>query len=180
MFVSGKKFLALFLVFCLFALSGNLSAQARKGVKVSVATIDGQTVDGELISVKRDSLLILDAETQADTSLNMSDIKTILVNNKARIIELGVAGALLGVALQGLIQKTDRKTTHAVGGDDDQNISQEATSFVEYGSIGLGTGALLGAVVGMNKEIQIQGRSDADLQQDLEKLSKKARVKGIQ
>ena len=180
MSVRGKKFLMLLLIFCLVTFSGNLTAQVKKGVKVEVETNEGQIISGELITVKRDSLLLLDVETQADLSVNIDEVKTILVKNKTRILELGVAGALLGVAAQGLIEKTDKKTTHSVGGDDDQQISQEATSFLEYGSIGLGVGALLGAVIGMNKTIQIQGRSEADIQKDLEKLSKKARVEGIQ
>ncbi|MFC2161631.1 hypothetical protein ACFLRX_08275 [Acidobacteriota bacterium] len=178
--LDGKRFMTLFLVFCLVALSGNLSAQVKKGVNVDVETNDGQIISGELITVKSDSLLLMDAETQADLSVKIEEVKTILVKNKSRFIELGVAGALLGVAMQGLIQKTESTTTHSVGGDDDENISQTKTSFLEYGAIGLGTGALLGALVGMNKTIQIQGKSEAEIQQDLEKLSKKARVKGIQ
>lgn len=180
MSVSGKKFTALLLVFCLVTLSGNLTAQVKQGIKLSIVLIDGQEVNGELITVKRDSLLLMDSETQADLSVKIDEVKTILVKNKSRILELGVAGALLGAVAQGLIQKTDKKTTHGVGGDDDQIISQSSTSFLEYGSIGLGTGVLIGAVIGMNKNIQIQGKSDTEIQQALEKLSKKARVKGIQ
>jgi len=177
--ISGKKFMGLFLVFCLVTLSGNLTAQARKGVKIEVETNDGQIMNGELISVKRDSLLMLDAETMADVSVKLEEVKTIQVNNKGRILELGIAGVLLGVAAQGLIQR-DEKTLHGVGGDDDEIITQSKRSGVLFGSIGLGVGALGGTLMGMNKIIQIQGRSDADIQKDLEKLSKKARVKGIQ
>ena len=176
----GKIFTVLFLVFCIVAFSGNLTAQARKGVKIEVETTEGLIINGELISVKRDSLLLMDPETQADLSVKINDVKTIMVKNKSRILELGVLGGLIGAAGQGLIQQTDKKTTHAVGGDDDTNITQSSTSMALYGAIGAGTGALLGAVVGMNKVIQIQGRSEAEIQQDLKKLSKKARVKGIQ
>ena len=41
-------------------------------------------------------------------------------------------------------------------------------------------GVALGAVIGLDKTIQVQGRSEAELLPDLEKLAKKARVKGIQ
>ncbi len=180
MFLRGKIFTALFLVFCIVVLSGNLTAQARKGVKIEVETTEGQIIKGELISVKRDSLLLMDAETQADLSVKIVDVKAIMVNNKSRMLELGVLGGLIGAAGQGLIQQTDKKTTHSVGGDDDQDITQTSTSMALYGAIGAGTGMLFGALVGMNKVIQIEGRSDADVQKDLEKLSKKARVKGIQ
>jgi len=173
----GKKFLALFLVFCLVPLSGNLGAQVKKGVKIEVETNEGQTISGELILVKRDSLLLLDSETQADMSVNIDVIKTILVNNKSRILELGVLGGLIGVAVQGL------KGTDVVGSTahwEENPVTQSKTRYLEYGGIGLGAGVLIGAVIGTNKKIQIQGRSDADIQKDLEKLSKKAREKGIQ
>lgn len=179
MYVRGKKFLALFLVFCLVALSGNLTAQEKKGVRIIVEINNGQTISGELITVKRDSLLLLDSETLADMSVKIDEIKTILVNNKSRILELGVAGALLGVATQGLTGKTDREVEGTTQ-KGEELTTKAVPSFMLFGSIGLGVGALLGTVIGINKTIQIQGRSDADIQQDLEKLSKKARVKGIQ
>ncbi len=181
MSVSSKKFMALFLVFCLVVLSGNLSAQqGRKGVQLSVERNDGQIIMGELITVKKDSLLLLDEESQADLSIPISEAKAINVHNKHRMIEMGLLFALGGAAAEGIIKKTDRKTTHGVGGDDDENISQESTSFALYGAIGLGIGVALGAIIGIDKTIQIQGRADAEIQQDLLKLSKKARIRGLQ
>jgi len=177
--VNGKRFMTLFLVFCLVAFSGNLSAQVKKGVKIEIETNDGQIIIGELITVKRDSLLLLDAETQVDLSLPINEVKTILVRNKSRILELGVAGGLLGVAVQGLTGKSSKEVKSETQMRD-VVATKRNPSFLLGGVIAGGAGILLGAVTGMNKTIQIQGRSDAEIQQDLEKLSKKARVKGIQ
>lgn len=180
MFLRGKKFTALFLVFCLVALSGNLTAQVTKGAQLSVEKTDGQEVLGELIAVKKDSLLLLNAETSSDITIQIADVKVITVLKKSKMLELGLLGGLGGAAAQGLIQQTDKKTMHGVGGDDDQKISQESTSYALYGAIGLGVGMLLGAVLGMDKKIQIQGKSDTEIQKILEDLSKKAQVPGIQ
>lgn len=180
MYLRGKKFTALFLVFCIVALSGNLTAQQKKGAKLTVEKTDGQEVMGELITVKKDSLLLLNAETNADITIQIKDVKTITIRKKSMMLELGLLGALGGAATQGISQKTERKTTHAVGGDDDTEISQTSTSFLLFGAIAGGVGLLLGAAMGMNKKIQIQGKSDTEIQKALETLSKKARVKGIQ
>ena len=181
MSISGKRYMALFLVFCLVALSGNLTAQqARKGVQLSVEQNDGKIVKGELITVKKDSLLLLDSETQADLSLPITAVKTIAIHNKHKMFELGLIGALLGAAVQGLGGTDIKSGSVEQGGLGNEEASQNVTGFLEYGAIGGGAGVLIGAVIGIDKKIQIQGRSDADIQKDLEKLSKKARVRGIQ
>ena len=171
--------MSMLLVFCLVVLLGNLSAQAqvKKGVKVVIETIDGQPISGELITVKRDSLLLLEAETQADTSVNINDIKTILVKNKARMLELGVLGGLIGLGVQGL-GGTEVSSNEL--GLDNATQTQPKTSLLVYAAVAGGAGVLIGAAIGMNKKIQIQGQSDAEIQQALEKLSKKARMKGLQ
>ena len=179
MCLRGKKFTALFLVFCIVALSGNLGAQVRKGVKISIEQNDDQIISGELISVKRDSLLLLDPETQADLSMPLSAVKSITVNNKSRILELGLLGVLGGASVQGLTGKSSKEVKSETQMRD-KVATKRNPSFILGGVIAGGVGVLLGAVIGMNKTIQIHGRSDADIQKDLEKLSKQARVKGIQ
>ncbi len=179
MSISGKKSMALFLVFCLAVLSGNLTAQqGRKGIKLSIEQNDGNILIGELISVKKDSLLLLDEESQADLSLPVSAVKIIKVHNKHRMLELGLLGVLGGAAVEGL------KGTEIV--DDDQAhweenpVTQSRIGFLGYAAIAGGAGVLIGAVIGIDKKMDFQGKSDAEIQQYLEKLSKKARVRGLQ
>lgn len=175
----GKKFTALFLVFCIVALSGNLTAQQKKGAKLTVEKTDGQEVMGELITVKKDSLLLLNAETNADINVQIKDVKAITIRKKSMILELGLLGALGGAATQGLTGKSGRE----VAGEtqfEDVVATKTMPSFLLYGAIAGGVGLLLGAAMGMNKKIQIQGKSDTEIQKALEALSKKARVKGIQ
>ncbi|MCJ7580229.1 MAG: hypothetical protein MUP98_06810, partial [Candidatus Aminicenantes bacterium] len=121
--------------------------------------------------------LLLDAETQVDTSLNINDVKTITVNNKSRMLELGVLGGLIGLGMQGLggteVSSEDLDLNNATQ-------TQPKTSLLVYAVVAGGAGVLIGAAIGMNKKIQIQGQSDTEIQQALEKLSKKARVPNFQ
>ena len=59
---TGKKFLSLFLVFSLMMLSVNLYAKERRGAKLIITKKDGQQIEGELITVKPNSLLLLNTE----------------------------------------------------------------------------------------------------------------------
>ncbi len=172
----GEKLTALILIFSLLVLSGNLTAAVRKGVKLVIQKTDGQEVTGELITVKRDSLLILNEETEADTTVNLNVIVVIKVNNKSLMFELGMGGALLAAAARLSLHSTMEKDVANTEGATEHQV-QEVWLF---GVIGGGIGILAGALAGMNKTIQIQGESEADIQNAMEKLSKKARVKGIQ
>jgi len=179
MSVKGKKFMALFLVFCLVALSGNLTAQVKKGAQLTVEKIDGQEVMGELITVKKDSLLLLNAEINADITVQIKDVKAITIRKKSMILELGILGLLGGAAVQGLTGKSKREVegeTQFSG----EVATKRMPSFLLFGAIAGGAGLLLGAAMGMNKRIQIQGKSDTEIQQALKDLSKKARVPNFQ
>ena len=70
----GKKSIALFLVFSLFALSGSLYAKERRGAELIVTKKNGQLIGGELITVKPNSLLLLDAVGK-DVSVDIADIR---------------------------------------------------------------------------------------------------------
>lgn len=170
------RLIALILVFSLVSLSGNLMAAERMGVKLIIQKTDGQEIKGELITVKSDSLLILDAETKTDTTVNLNIIDVITVDNKSLMFELGVGGFLLmgatRLSLHSALERVDE-------GDETATTHQVQDTWL-WGAMGAGVGVLAGAVFGLNKTIRIQGESEADIQSAMEKLSKKARVKGIQ
>lgn len=171
----GERLLALILVFSLVTLSGNLLAAERKGVKLVIQKTDGQEIAGELISVKRDSLLILDAETETDITVDIGVIDEINVNNKSLMYELGLGGFLLAGAARLSLHSTLEK-----GDTAEAATEHQVQDVFVWGAIGGGVGLLAGTLFGLDKTIPIQGESDTDIQSALEKLSKKARVKGIQ
>ncbi len=158
-----KKVVSLLLIVSLVALSGNSMAQVRKGVKLGIQKNDGQQVKGELITVKKDSLLLLDSETNEDITVQIADIKAITVRKKSKGFQVGVYGILVGV-LYGSVTRNPYKY-------EDRSQKQWLT-----GALGGAAGVVLGTVLGINKRIQIQGKSDPEIQKTLEKLSKKARI----
>lgn len=170
----GKKFMALFLVFSLVVLTGNLMAK-EKGVYLSIQKTDGEEIGGELITVKKDSLLLVSEVDGYDFPVNIGDIDVITVKNKSLILELGVLGFIVGAAARGMMHTEIEK----------KEVEEEATAhqvqkiFIP-GLIGAGVGILAGTAFGINKKIQIRGKSDAEIQDALEKLSKKAREPNFQ
>lgn len=74
-----KKFIALFLVFSILAISSNLYAKARRGANLLIQKTDGQQVGGELIAVKQNSLLLKDSKSGADVSVDIGDVKVITI-----------------------------------------------------------------------------------------------------
>ncbi len=169
-----KKLTSLFLVFSLVALSGNLIGSERKGVNLDIQKIDGQKVMGELVTVKPDSLLILDSEG-VDVSVDIKDVKTIKVLKKSKGYELGLAGFLVGAGYSGIAHSGTRK---------DQE-GEEATQHFVFKTIAIGgitalAGIIIGMALGIDKTIKIEGKSDVEIDAVLEKLSKKARIRNFQ
>ncbi len=170
---TGKKLISLFLVFSLMMLSVNLYAKKR-GAKLIVTIKDGQRIKGELITVKPNSLLLLNTEGK-DVSVGIADIKVIkIVTKKKVLIRLlyglvisGVVGVLFGFILPLNI---------------DQSWVPEEEDIINIGPIIYGTsGAIIGATTGallkVIKKIRIEGMSDSEIQEALDYLRKKARIR---
>ncbi|MGB6865161.1 MAG: hypothetical protein WBE11_05665, partial [Candidatus Aminicenantaceae bacterium] len=102
---TGKKLISLFLVFSLMMLSLNLYAKERRGAKLQIIKKDGQQVEGELITVKPNSLLLLNTEGK-DVSVSVEEILIIRLAKKSKFLKgmgIGIlvgagAGAIFGFA----------------------------------------------------------------------------------
>ncbi|MFB0519792.1 MAG: hypothetical protein ACETWC_11000 [Acidobacteriota bacterium] len=79
----GKKFISLFLVLSQVMLSAILDAGANRRAKLVITKKDGQQIEGELITVKPNSLLLLDTEGK-DVSVAIANIKVIRMVKKSR------------------------------------------------------------------------------------------------
>lgn len=82
-----KKTIALFRIFSLFTLSGNLYAKERRGVELVIEKKDGQQIKGELIAIKESSLLLMDSETGADVSVDVGNISTVKIVKKSKALK---------------------------------------------------------------------------------------------
>jgi len=87
-----------------------------------------------------------------------------------------MGGFLLAGAARLSLHSTVEKDTSNTEGATEHQVQE--VWFI--GMAGAAVGVLAGALAGIDKTVQIQGESDADIQRTLVKLSKKARVKGIQ
>ena len=171
-----RKIVAVLLVFSLLLLSGSLYAE-KKGAELVVVKLDGKLAIGELITVKKDSLLLMEKESGADISVRVGDINKVTIIKKSKtLLGAGIgflAGAGIG-ALGGLIgwdtwswAPQDTKTKYRV----------VAGVGAIVGLIGATVGAL---IMSDSKTIQIEGKSDSEIKQILEDLRKKARIPDFQ
>ncbi|MGB4703768.1 MAG: hypothetical protein WBI18_01635 [Candidatus Saccharicenans sp.] len=75
------------LSFCILLLSvGELTAGLNKGASLTISLKEGQIITGELISVKNDSLILLQTDA-GGTSVPMQDILYVGVHKPSRASE---------------------------------------------------------------------------------------------
>jgi hypothetical protein len=152
----SKKLISLFLVFSLLALSANLYAKERRGAKLIITKTDGQQIRGELITVKPNSLLLLSI-TGRDVSVDIADIKVIKIVKKSKALLGAGIGLLAGIVAA--------------------KIGKYIIFAVIYTSMGMITGGLWGGYIGRDKTIQIEGMTDSEIREAMDKLRKKARIR---
>ena len=163
---TGKKFLSLFLVFSLLALSGNLYAKKR-GAEILIVKKDGRHIMMELIAVKQNSLLL-----EGGISVDIKDVKIVRIKERSKFWKGAGTGALIGMV-------TGALWGASVGEND--LFSVGLTVLVD-GILLSALGFLIGGMIGARKKggyktIQIEGKSDFEINKVLKKLRKKARVR---
>jgi len=163
---TGKKFISLFLVFSLMMLSANLHAKEKRGATLLITKKDGQQIEGELIVVKKDSLLILTKWTGRDVSIDIADVEVIRVVKKSKVLLRASIGFFTVGSLGGLLSLAS-----------DDEFPPAIVAFYVGLLYGIPLGALAGAVAGRDKKIKIEGMTDLEIQETLEYLRKKARVR---
>ena len=165
---TSKKFISLFLIFSLVMLSVNLYAKERRGAILIIAKKYG-LIEGELIAVKENSLLLLDTQGK-DVSVDIKDIKVIIIRKKSGagtgVLLGGSVGALIGLGVY-------REPTGFGAGID---LGPWLTA-LGFGIVGGLIGLVIGGVAGTDKTIQIEGMTDSELHAIMYKLRKKARIR---
>ena len=172
---TGKKFVSLFLVFSLLMLSVNLYAKERRGAELLIIKKDGKQIEGELITVKPNSLLLLNTEGK-DVSVSVEEILIIRRARKSKFLKGMGIGILVGAGA-GAIFGFAQGETHDWFYGTLTAWDNALIGAISFGFLGLIVGAIAGAVTGKDKTIQIEGKSDLEIQEALDKLRKKARVR---
>jgi hypothetical protein len=172
----SKKFISLVLIFSLVMLSANLYAKERRGATLIVIKNDGQQIEGELITVKPNSLLLLNTEGK-DESIDIADIKVITIVKKSKALVGATFGAFAGGGIGAVVVPLIGKPTpiifSSMAAEKKTILSGLFFGFI-IGAVG---GGLIGASEGTDKTIQIEGMTDLEIQKTLEKLRKKARIR---
>lgn len=191
---SGKKLISLFLVFSLLmincvSLRTTGGKEKKRGALIVITKKDGQLIQGELIAVKQDSLLVLDTEGK-DVSTYIIDIKFVRIGGKSGISQGMKIGFFIG-GLSGVIIGASTKK------EEEEEIPiflyiffpilllvpifERVGNTVIGGSIGGGGGLIVGGVLGgvveKTRRIRIEGKSQEEIDEIIEKLRKKARVR---
>lgn len=168
----ASRFVAFVLVVSLFALPPGLSAKGTSGADLVVIRLDKTLVTGELIAVKKDSLLLLSGGK--DLSVDLADIHSIRIVRKSRAgtgaLYGGLGGSLAGALL-------------GSGGLDEYSGLEGALLLGGYLGIIAGVGGLcLGAIMGVDTTIDLAGEPAAvvaDRWARLQKYARERRLPGL-
>jgi hypothetical protein len=168
-----KSFLTGVLAFSLLMMPSGLSAKEKRGAEVVVTRADGSQVEGELIAVKRDSLLLL-SDMGRDESVERENIRSVRIVKRSRTGGFSGVGALLGFAGGAAL---GLHMAAGLGGD-------RTTAALLFGLLGGGAGALAGlltgttadAVSGPGSTFTFKDNSAEAVAEYWEKLQRRSRV----
>ena len=136
---------------------------------------DGNKVHGELIAVKKASLLLLDSVSGIDATVNVNEIEIVHILKGPKT---GL-GAISGFLVGGVVGVT------AVGkssgcGQCPNSARRNIIGGALVGGIGALIGALIGSSAGSNEIVILKGLPQEELKVELEKIRSKARIKDFQ
>jgi hypothetical protein len=174
-----RKFIALFLVFSLAGLTGNLYAK-KKGVNLIVQKKDGQLVRGELIAVKENSLLLKEKESGADLSVDIEDVNVIKIMKKSKTLLGAGLGFLTGVSVGALGTGIGWELGSWAPNDTKTKFRIMAWVGTISGLVGAVVGRYIGAHTNRSETIQIEGLYQGSIEFVLKELRKEARIRDYQ
>lgn len=175
-----KAILASCLILLVFMDPGYIIGKSRKGAKLRIYKTDGHQIKGELIAVRKKSILLMESVSSTDVSIGVGEIELIKIMRKPKTLigtGLGLAiGAGVG-ALTGFLFGSDQPEHPEEPGEyKARTASQKAlTVGMLFGLIGAIGGGITGAYAGEEEAIQIGGRTQEEIEAELETLRAKAR-----
>jgi hypothetical protein len=151
---------------CIPLLPGALSARESRGVMLVITLKDGQTIAGELIAVKPDSLLLLAGKDESVDLVRIRSIRIVKKSKASRGAAYGGAASLAATIIYAAMQKSEFDRFGAMLGG--------VLLFIPAGIV---TGLLIGKHAGKDKTIQLEGKSESEVSQALAYLRGKARIR---
>ena len=159
---------AIVLVILMLVLPGSLIAREKRGATIVVTFKDGHFAEGELITVKPDSLLLF---AEKDETVALAEVRSIRVVRKS----LALVGGLFGLASR--IAATALFASNEDYGPFDSSASLLMGALFVPSGVGLGAGA--GALTGKDKVFRLEGMSESGFRTALIYLRKKARIQKV-
>jgi hypothetical protein len=174
-----QQFIIAVVVFSLFC-PGNLWAKS-KGAQLQIVKLDGDVIEGELLQVKENSLLLMTSGSGTGVEIDINEINKIRIKRKSKFGKGVLKGFLIGGGLGATLALTNRSNSKGEREDhysinlDGSNIEiLGALSLAALGSICGGMGGLLS---GNYKSLQVNGKSPDEIKKIMKKLHQKARFK---
>lgn len=172
---SFGQVMVLLVVFSLIFPVHTWAKKVKRGAQIVVTKTDGNMVEGELLSVKQDSILLLTQSGTTGNEINVNEIQTINIKKRSRFFQGIGKGFLIG-ALSGAL-------LGIVNGDDKEGfLAFTAPQKALFWGLGLGLGGIIvggiaGAISGTDITINLEGESSEEVNSILKKLNKYARFK---
>ncbi|MCX6560268.1 MAG: hypothetical protein NTZ26_07110 [Candidatus Aminicenantes bacterium] len=149
-----------------------LSAKIKYGVRIEVVKMDGSELVGELIAVRKATMVVADFSAGSYEFIEMADIRIVRIPKISKALGAFngfIQGAFYGAVIGGL-----------TAGDKNPTSKHWSRAFIG-GTIGAAAMSVLGGIKGKPTKdlevIQIKDQSPENLAVILEGLSKMARVK---
>lgn len=154
----------------------NLAAK-KKGAHLVIEKKDSQVIEGELLRVKEDSLLIKTSGSGSGVTIDITEIIKLKIKRKAKFGKGALIGFMMGGGL-GLAFAGGASGNGGAGGNVDlPDMSYKGQASILMGVLGAGVGGVVGLMSRNYKEIQVKGKSPSQIEKIMKKLNKKARFK---
>ena len=149
------------------------AAGGRRGASIIITTKLRGEVAGELIAVKPDAILVLDASS-ADVSVDMADIHSVRIVKRSKAAVGGLLGLVVGVA-GGYLGGIAAATASGACPDCEAPLAGYGFGFIG-GFLGMGVGAMIGGAAGRDVTIMLDAASGPPPAAGLRRLRALARV----
>ena len=164
--------MALVIIIAAILIAPGAYAKERKGVQLKLRTKDGAVLMGELLTVKGRDLILMSIPESQGSNENISNLTSIRIVKKSKFVQGLQYGVLGGVAVGALVGAVSIESDKFALGA----TAEGALSGGMFGGIfGALVGGTVGIVAGADETFELQGRSDADLNDLLFKLNRLSR-----
>jgi hypothetical protein len=152
------------------------AAERKSGNTLALTLKNGQTIKGELLTVKGDRLILLNANSLAAPETRIGDVAWIRIMKKSRLLPGLGRGLLIGGASGAVLGLLS-------GGDQSGFLSFSVGQTALVGALGLGllgasVGGIIGAIAGIDETMDVGTLTASQIDQVLNKLKQCARVAG--